>query len=66
MPRAVWTNGHYWDSPLKIGAHHYARLLAESDWKVAFCSDPISPFHFLKPTTWKETRAAPANLAARR
>ncbi len=52
----MWTNGNYWTSPIKIGAHHYARLLVESGWDVAFVSDPISPFHFLKWSTLRDTR----------
>ena len=56
MPTALWANSHFWDSPIRIGAHHYARLLAEASWRVGFCSDPISPLHFLKLGTLRETR----------
>jgi glycosyltransferase involved in cell wall biosynthesis len=56
MLRAVWANVHFWDSHIKVGAHHYARLLAESGWRVAFCSDPISPLHFLKRSSFPETK----------
>jgi glycosyltransferase involved in cell wall biosynthesis len=59
-PRAVWTNGHPWNSPIQIGAHHYAGLLVEAGWDVAFVSDPVSPFHLLKvrslPETWDRFR----------
>ena len=54
--RVVWANSNFWTSPIRIGAHHYARLFAEMGWEVAFISDPISPMHFLKRSTWKETR----------
>ena len=56
MARAVWANAQFWDAPIRLGAHHYARLLVAEGWDVAFCSDPISPFHFLKGSTWRETR----------
>jgi glycosyltransferase involved in cell wall biosynthesis len=52
--RALWANPQFWTSPIRIGGHHYARLLAESGWDVAFCSDPISPFHLLRWSRWGE------------
>ena len=55
--RAVWTNALFWNGPITVGAHHYARHLARSGWQVAFCSDPISPLHLVKFDTLPETRA---------
>lgn len=46
-PKALWVNGNYWDAPIRIGAHYYARCLAEAGWDVAFVSDPISPLHLV-------------------
>jgi glycosyltransferase involved in cell wall biosynthesis len=55
--RAVWTNALYWNGPIMVGAHHYARHFARSGWQVAFCSDPISPLHLVKFDTLRETKA---------
>ncbi len=54
-PRALWTNGQYWGSPVQLGAHHYARQLLQRSWDVAFVSDPISPWHLLYPSTARES-----------
>lgn len=51
MPRAIWTNGLSWDSPHQLGGHHYARLLVERGWDVAFVANPVSPFHLGKRST---------------
>src|SRR5262249_55585044 len=32
----------------QVSAHHYARLLVQAGWDVAFLSHPISPWHFLR------------------
>jgi glycosyltransferase involved in cell wall biosynthesis len=39
---------NYWYSPFQVGSHHIAQGFMEDGWKVAFVSDPISPFHLLK------------------
>lgn len=39
---------NYWGSPFQVGSHHIARSFAKLGWKVAFISDPISPFHLLE------------------
>ena len=47
MKRILMGCSNFWDSPLQVGSHHLARGFANAGWKVAFVSDPISPFHFL-------------------
>ena len=39
---------NYWGGPVTTGSQHYARLLADGDWSVAYLSDPVSPFHPLR------------------
>lgn len=39
---------NHWTSPSQVGTHSIAREFVKSGWDVAFISDPISPFHFLK------------------
>ena len=56
MPKALWTNGMYWNSPVQLGAHHYVRQLLRRGWDVAFVSDPISPLHALYRSTYPESR----------
>lgn len=46
--RVLWAANSYWDTPLRVGANHYARRLAERGWSVAFVSDPVSPLHLLR------------------
>ncbi len=43
--KAIWATSPHWLAPLRVSAHHYARLLAEQDWDVAFLSCPVSPIH---------------------
>ncbi len=38
---------NYWDSPFRVGSHHLARGFIRDGWRVAYISDPISPFHWL-------------------
>src|SRR5437879_12651385 len=42
---------NYWDSPFRVGSHHLARGFADSGWRVAYISDPISPLHWLSRRT---------------
>ena len=39
---------NHWTSPSQVGTHSIAKEFVKSGWDVAFISDPISPFHFLK------------------
>ncbi len=47
MKKILMGCSNFWDSPLQVGSHHLARGFANAGWKVAFVSDPISPFHLL-------------------
>ncbi|MFI4859415.1 MAG: glycosyltransferase, partial [Phycisphaerales bacterium JB063] len=46
--RCLWAANAYWGTPLRVGANHYARRLAERGWEVAFVSEPVSPLHLLR------------------
>lgn len=46
--RCLWAANAYWDTPLRVGANHYARRLAQRGWEVAFVSEPVSPLHLLR------------------
>ena len=43
--KALMAAGNYWNAPFPVGSHHIARSLVKNGFKVAFISDPISPFH---------------------
>mgnify|MGYP002623991409 CR=1 FL=1 len=51
---ALMGTSMYWTSPFQVGSHHIARELVRQGYQVAYLSDPVSPFRFLK--SW--TRAA--------
>ncbi|MFC1496862.1 glycosyltransferase [Verrucomicrobiota bacterium] len=38
---------HVWNTPYKVGCHHYTRCFSDKGWDVAYLSAPISPFHIL-------------------
>lgn len=42
---------NHWTTSLQVGSHHIARTFIRNGWKIAFISDPISPAHFLKPSS---------------
>lgn len=46
--RCLWAANAYWGTPLRVGANHYARRLAQRGWEVAFVSEPVSPLHLLR------------------
>jgi glycosyltransferase involved in cell wall biosynthesis len=46
--RAIWASSQHWHAASQVSAHHYARLLVQAGWDVAFLSHPISPWHFLR------------------
>lgn len=46
--RAIWATSQHWQSQSRVSAHHYARLLAESGWRVMYLGHPVSPLHRLK------------------
>ncbi|XAL98209.1 glycosyltransferase [Phycisphaeraceae bacterium D3-23] len=46
--RCLWAANAYWETPLRVGANHYARRLAQRGWEVAFVSEPVSPLHLLR------------------
>jgi glycosyltransferase involved in cell wall biosynthesis len=50
-PRILMASPNYWDSPFQVGSHHLARGFVRAGWKVAYVSDPISPWHFLRGFT---------------
>ncbi len=54
--RCLWAANAYWDTPLRVGANHYARRLAERGWDVAFVSEPVSPLHLLRRAGRGEAR----------
>lgn len=39
---------NYWESPFQVGSHNIAKAFVQNGWKVAFISDPVSMFHYLK------------------
>ena len=45
--KALFASGNYWASPMQAGSHHIARELVARGWKLAYISDPISPWHLL-------------------
>ncbi len=46
--KALFASSNFWTSPSQVGTHSIARALLRMGWQVAFISDPLSPFHFLK------------------
>jgi glycosyltransferase involved in cell wall biosynthesis len=50
-PRILMASPNYWDSPFQVGSHHLARGFLRAGWKVAYLSDPISPWHVLRGLT---------------
>ena len=57
MPKLLMAESTYLDSPLKVGCHHYSRLLSEAgDIGVFYLSTPISPLHFLKRSNVEQTK----------
>lgn len=49
-------SANHWGSPVTTGSQQYARLFADGGWEVAYLSDPISPFHLLRPKSWLYNR----------
>ncbi|HOX39133.1 MAG TPA: glycosyltransferase [Candidatus Brocadiia bacterium] len=57
MPKLLMAESTYLDSPLKVGCHHYSRILAEAgDLDIFYLSTPFSPLHFLKRSNAAQTR----------
>lgn len=50
VERALFGASNYWGSSVKVGSHHLAEGVACRGRRVAYVSDPISPFHLLKPS----------------
>ncbi|RIK10942.1 MAG: glycosyltransferase [Acidobacteria bacterium] len=48
---ALFGSSNYWGSPVKVGSHHLATGLVRRGWRVGYVSDPISPFHVMKPSS---------------
>jgi glycosyltransferase involved in cell wall biosynthesis len=46
--RAIWASSQHWRAASQVSAHHYARLLVQAGWDVAFLSHPVSPWHFFR------------------
>src|SRR5262249_51909152 len=49
--RILMASPNYWDSSFQVGSHHLARGFLRAGWKVAYVSDPISPWHVLRGIT---------------
>ncbi|MEJ2504323.1 MAG: glycosyltransferase [Gemmatimonadota bacterium] len=47
---------NHWGGPVTTGSQQYARLFAAHGWGVAYLSDPISPFHLVRPVSWLYNR----------
>jgi len=45
MKKIIITSAHYYNSPIQVGNHHFARLFARHGYEVLFLSNPITPFH---------------------
>lgn len=57
--RVLMASPVYWDSPFRVGTHHFARVFVELGFKVAYVSDPISPLHlFGEPSDALRSRYA--------
>lgn len=54
--RCLWAANSYWETPLRVGANHYARRLVERGWEVAFVSESVSPLHLLRKAGRGEAR----------
>jgi glycosyltransferase involved in cell wall biosynthesis len=46
--KAIWASSQHWRAASQVSAHHYARLLVQAGWDVAFLAHPISPWHLLR------------------
>lgn len=57
--KSLFAACNYWSSPYQVGSHEIAKTFLRNDWKAAFISDPISPFHhFAKNKSLIEDRRA--------
>lgn len=56
MSQVVMAAANHWGSPIITGSQQYGRLFAQAGWDVAYLSDPISPFHLLRPKSWLYNR----------
>lgn len=54
--KAIWATSQHWRAASQVSAHHYARLLVEAGWDVAFLTHPISPWHFLRSGSRRAAR----------
>ena len=43
--RIIIASPHVWNAPYKVGSHQYATCFSDNQWKVAYVSVPITPFH---------------------
>jgi len=49
MKKILIGNNHSWNNQsIRIGDHHYAKLLRKQQWEVFWISHPISPYHIFK------------------
>jgi len=39
---------HPWESTVRVGGHHYAKLFLQAGWRVGYISHPISPVHIIR------------------
>jgi teichuronic acid biosynthesis glycosyltransferase TuaH len=47
MKKIMITEHAHWESTLRIGNHHYAKLFSENNWNVFYLSSPLSPIHLI-------------------
>jgi glycosyltransferase involved in cell wall biosynthesis len=45
--RVIFGAAHLFNSPFKVGSHHYAQCFKKYGWNVAYLSAPVSPFHWI-------------------
>lgn len=39
---------HPWESTVRVGSHHYAKLFLQAGWRVGYISHAVSPVHMLR------------------
>lgn len=55
-PSLVMGSANHWGGPVTTGSQQYARLFVRHGWRVAYLSDPISPYHLVRPRSWLYNR----------
>jgi len=47
MSSIVFGSANHWTSPCQVGSHAWARLFVQHEWRAAYVSDPVTPWHWL-------------------